>query len=192
MKKLIFKSILAGMLISFAGIIYLECENKIIGAFLFSIGLIGVISLNANLYTGKVGYINSKKSFTDVIIILIFNIITAYIIGFIYKQTIKTEINPMLTRLEKSYFDLFFDSVICGVLIYLAVELYKKTSKWLVVIICVMGFILSGMEHSIADAFYFGVSDFEFESLIVLLIIIFGNGFGSLLIRKLQTLCEKE
>ena len=63
MKNLILKSILAGVLISLASIIYLNCSDKIIGSILFSIGLIAVIFLEANLFTGKVGYINSKKSF---------------------------------------------------------------------------------------------------------------------------------
>ena len=57
--NVIFKSILAGVLIALAGHIYLNCSNKIVGAFLFSIGLIGVIVLKANLYTGKVGYVKS-------------------------------------------------------------------------------------------------------------------------------------
>ena len=48
----------------------------------------------------------------------------------------------------------------CGVLIYLAVELYRKTHKFIPVIICVMAFILSGTEHSIADAFFLGASQF--------------------------------
>ena len=61
--NIIIKSVLAGVLIALAGHIYLNCANKIVGAFLFSIGLIGVIVLQANLYTGKVGYVKSKSDF---------------------------------------------------------------------------------------------------------------------------------
>ena len=59
--NIIIKSVLAGILIALAVHIYLNCSNKIVGAFLFSIGLIGVMVLKASLYTGKVGYVKTKK-----------------------------------------------------------------------------------------------------------------------------------
>jgi formate/nitrite transporter FocA (FNT family) len=63
--KLTFKAVLAGALIALAGILYINCENIIIGAGLFSLGLISVVYLEAKLYTGVIGYCNSKESFVD-------------------------------------------------------------------------------------------------------------------------------
>ena len=79
------KSVLAGLLISLARIVYLKCPDKTVGAFLFSFGLLGVFLLEANLYTGKVGYINSKRSVFDLLIILLVNLVVAFGIGAIYR-----------------------------------------------------------------------------------------------------------
>lgn len=55
----VLKSAFAGLLISLGAFIYLAFPN-ILGACLFSIGLISVIVLGANLFTGKVGYVKDK------------------------------------------------------------------------------------------------------------------------------------
>ena len=63
----IFKSMLAGMLIAVAGAVFLSCQTmipdksiaKVAGSFLFSIGLIGVLVLEADLFTGKIGYVDT-------------------------------------------------------------------------------------------------------------------------------------
>ena len=57
-KKIWWKSVLAGIMIGLAGIVNLNVDNKFIGAFLFSFGLITILAQNLNLYTGKVGTIN--------------------------------------------------------------------------------------------------------------------------------------
>ena len=49
------KSMAAGMSITLAATVYLQCENKLMGAFLFSIGLLSVIMFQFKLYTGYTG-----------------------------------------------------------------------------------------------------------------------------------------
>jgi len=182
----IYKSILAGILIALAGVIYLNCENKIIGSMLFSIGLIAVILLQANLYTGKIGYVvDNTVKLKDCLIILFINLLSAFIVGIIYKYCVGTS-QAIVSRYDKSYSRLLLDGVLCGALIYIAVEGYKVTKNILVVILAVMAFILSGSEHCIADAFYYGCSDFDVKGLLVLLFVIIGNSFGSILVRQLQ------
>ena len=44
------KGIYAGVMIGIGGIAYLSITNKIIGAFIFSIGLISICIYNMNLY----------------------------------------------------------------------------------------------------------------------------------------------
>ena len=100
MLELIRKSSLAGLLISLAGMIYLNCENKIVGAFLFSIGLITVIILETNLFTGKIGYVNNKKKLLDALIILGVNLGTAFICGLLYKLCVG-QASAMNSRLAK-------------------------------------------------------------------------------------------
>lgn len=183
--EIIIKSILAGMLIGLAAIMYLTCSDKIVGSILFSIGLISVILLQANLFTGKVGYINKKEDIINLILILIFNLLSIYIIGLIYRSAYGT-INIMEIKTNKSLWQSFIDSIGCGILIYLAVELYKKSNNLIPVILCVVGFISAGFEHCIANTFYIAVSDFELTYLLYLLIYIIGNSIGSLLIRVIQ------
>jgi formate/nitrite transporter FocA (FNT family) len=185
MKNKIIKAILAGVLIALAGILYLNCENKVIGALLFSIGLISVIILQADLYTGKVGYVKSKQDILDLAIMLLFNVVSAYIVGLLYKSG-NGSVSIMEIKVEKDLWKAFLDSVGCGMLIYLAVELYKKTKSLLPVVLGVMGFIIVGFEHCIANSFYIGASDPELIHFGYLLIYIVGNSIGSLIIRLLQ------
>lgn len=57
MNIIIKKSILAGILIGLGVIINLQSENPIIGALLFSFGLLTIIRMQLNLYTGKIGFL---------------------------------------------------------------------------------------------------------------------------------------
>ena len=47
------KSIIAGVLICLASVLYVSLENHIVGAVMFAFGLVSVFELQANLFTGK-------------------------------------------------------------------------------------------------------------------------------------------
>ena len=182
------KSTLAGLLISLGATAFLTVDNKIVGALLFSIGLTAVILLEANLYTGKIGYVNSKAKLVSAALILIQNLLVALVCGLIFYST-KNNIceNLWLNKLTKSWYEFLFDSIGCGICIYLSVELYKKTGSIFVIVLGVLVFILSGFEHCIADIFYLSASmSFDLKSILYILIAIIGNSIGSLLIRFLQ------
>lgn len=182
------KSTLAGLLISLGATAFLTVDNKIVGALLFSIGLTAVILLEANLYTGKIGYVNSKAKLISAALILIQNLLVALVCGLIFYST-KNNIceNLWLNKLTKSWHEFLFDSIGCGICIYLSVELYKKTGSIFVIVLGVLVFILSGFEHCIADIFYLSASmSFDLKSILYILTAIVGNSIGSLLIRFLQ------
>lgn len=182
------KSTLAGLLISLGATAFLTADNKTVGALLFSIGLTAVILLEANLYTGKIGYVNSKAKLISAALILIQNLLVALVCGLIFYST-KNNIceNLWLNKLTKSWYEFLFDSIGCGICIYLSVELYKKTGSIFVIVLGVLVFILSGFEHCIADIFYLSASmSFDLKSILYILIAIIGNSIGSLLIRFLQ------
>ena len=189
LKQLVSKSTLAGLLISLGATAFLTADNKIVGALLFSIGLTAVILLEANLYTGKIGYVNSKAKLISAALILIQNLLVALVCGLIFYST-KNNICENLwlnNKLTKSWHEFLFDSIGCGICIYLSVELYKKTGSIFVIVLGVLVFILSGFEHCIADIFYLSVSmSFDLKSILYILIAIIGNSIGSLLIRFLQ------
>ena len=188
LKQLVSKSTLAGLLISLGATAFLTADNKIVGALLFSIGLTAVILLEANLYTGKIGYVNSKAKLISAVLILIQNLLVALVCGLIFYST-KNNIceNLWLNKLTKSWYEFLFDSIGCGICIYLSVELYKKTGSIFVIVLGVLVFILSGFEHCIANIFYLSASmSFDLKSILYILIAIIGNSIGSLLIRFLQ------
>ena len=182
------KSTLAGLLISLGATAFLTADNKTVGALLFSIGLTAVILLEANLYTGKIGYVNSKAKLISAALILIQNLLVALVCGLIFYST-KNNVceNLWLNKLTKSWYEFLFDSIGCGICIYLSVELYKKTGSIFVIVLGVLVFILSGFEHCIADIFYLSASmSFDLKSILYILTAIIGNSIGSLLIRFLQ------
>lgn len=186
MTHVIFNSLLAGILIGLAACIFVACGDKLVGSFLFSIGLIAVILLQAFLFTGKIGYVNSKETLKYAVVGLVFNVIAAFIVGLIFRLCNNTQ-TIFNSRLEKSWYKLLFDGVGCGALIYLAVELFKKKESLLVIILPVMAFILAGFEHSIADAAYYGMCELSWKGLGCIGLVIIGNAIGSLAIRELQT-----
>ena len=147
--------------------------------------------LEADLFTGKIGYVDTWPKLGLASTALVFNLIIAFLIGLLYKGINFSSISangsfPFDSRLAKEWYQLLFDGFICGALIYLAVELYKKTKSFIPVIMCVMAFILSGAEHSIADAFYLGASQLSLVAFGKLGLIIVGNAAGSLITHWLQ------
>jgi len=200
--QFIFKSLLAGVLIALAGGTYLSCCSlitdlniaKIVGSFLFSIGLIAVLVFGANLFTGRVGYIDSKQKFGLACASLVYNLLVAFLIGLLYRG-INPELvasgGPFISRLSKEWYEMLFHGFGCGVLIYLAVELYRRTKNVIPVIICVMAFILSGTEHCVADAFYLGASELSWKAFGYLGLAVVGNSLGAVAIHWLQVGAEK-
>ena len=187
--NLITKSILAGLLISLAGIVYLNCPDKIVGSLLFSLGLISVILLEANLFTGKIGYVNSKRSILDSLLILVFNLVAATIVGLIYRCSSDAAASIAESKLlvfSETWWLTGLKSIGCGAAIYLAVEGYKKSKSLIPVILGVMVFILAGWNHCIADCFYMAAGSSSVLAIPYLLVVIVGNSIGSLLIRWLQ------
>lgn len=201
----LFSSIAAGMCIGIAGIVYLSQENKIIGSFLFSIGLLTILLYGFKLFTGMVGditlnLINKKyKYILDLIIILIGNFLGTYIISIIIKLTnlsdklINKANNIVIDKLNDTWYSLLILGILCGFMMYIAVVTYKSQNidpslSCIVVIISVMVFILAGFEHSIADMFYFALSNKIIEASDELLFIILGNLIGGNIIPILKIL----
>lgn len=177
------KAILAGICISIGCNIYLACDNKYIGAVLFTIGLITILLFGFNLYTGNVGYIvDNGFSFTKIVIIaLIGNIIGCICIGLMFPS----EIAAMLCeqKLHIPLINVFYRAVMCGLLMFIAVDTYKAYKTLIPAIFCVATFIISGYEHSVADITYFIMGRiFTLQSFIFIIIVILGNAIGGMAI----------
>jgi len=182
-------------MIAIGGTVFLSIENKVIGASLFSIGLFGVLIYNLNLYTGKIGYLITNfnlKYIKELIITLIGNFIGACSVGFILRYTriydniYEKAFNLANTKLNDNILSIFILSIFCGLLMYYAVNGFKKQTdfgKYLVVYLGVAVFILCGFEHCIANMYYFSVADiWSLKTLGYTGIMVLGNSIGSFII----------
>ena len=127
-EELIGKSIGAALLISLGNYALLKLGSPI-GPVIFAFGLLGVCFMGQNLFTGKCGFlIQDKIKFSDLMIILFTNLIAGYLFGLMYSLTDK---EIVITAVEKvASWDLslafFIKSILCGIIMYLAVLMYKK------------------------------------------------------------------
>lgn len=184
-------AILAGLCIGIGCNIYLSCDNKYIGAALFSVGLITIITFGFNLYTGKVGYIitNGSKFTIDVLIILLGNIIGCILFGKLFPSDIAAQM--CFIKLSTDLTTVVYKSIMCGLLMFIAVDSYKVNNNFILTFLCIPTFILSGYEHSIADIIYLTMGGvFSPLSIRFIIVAILGNAIGGMLIpfcRKLKT-----
>ncbi len=189
---------LAGMMISLGGTVYLACyqKNVFIGALLFSMGLLVICWKGYSLYTGKIGLLyeaHTKEDISVLLLGLLGNFLATVVFGFMIAYTfpdLKTVATIVCTaKLATSYARILLRAVLCGILIYLAVDIYRNNKTVLGILFCIPAFILSGYEHSIADMFYFAVYGIATaESFGIICLVLIGNSIGGLLIPTLKLL----
>lgn len=188
------KSIFAGIMIGIAGTVYLRVDNNLFGAFLFSIGLLVICMYGMNLFTGKVGYvlINKFNYIYELLITIVGNFIGTFLVARLvlltrFKSISDKAVDLVNLKLNDNLLSIFILSMLCGILMYIAVNNYKKINneigKYSCIFMCVMVFILSGFEHSIANMYYISVANLlSFKSLLYIFIMLLGNSVGSILI----------
>ena len=194
-KRVLSYSILAGCMIGLAGVVNLSVDNKFIGAFLFSFGLITILAQGLFLYTGKIGIINLSCEWVLLPVIILGNFIGTNIIawgvrftrfGDVLNQNAQVIVQ---NKLADSWFSILLLSIGCGIMMYLAVKGWLENSdSWLIVILPVMIFILSGFEHSIANMFYFAMAgEYSLKAVGYIFIMLIGNAVGSLAFKQLKS-----
>ena len=177
--ELINKSIGAAILISLGNYALLKLGNPI-GPVIFALGLLGVCYMGQNLFTGKCGFlIQDKIKLTDLLIILLVNLIAGYLLGLLYstvdKEVFTNAVNKVATWEVSISF--FVKAILCGVIMYIAVLMYKKGTP-LGIIFGIPLFIFCGFQHCIANVITMGVARTFDLSLIIAII---GNFVGSLI-----------
>ena len=186
---LIKRSVGASVLISLGCYVLLKIGNPI-GPILFSLGLLSVCYMNQNLFTGKCGFIfQDKIPYIDLIIILCTNLLTGYLLGYIYSFADLDIYNNALSKaiLYECSISFFIKSILCGVTMYIAVYLYRKGSP-LGIIIGIPLFIFAGFQHCIANIITLGIArTLSLSNFLSMIICIIGNFLGSLLMWFLTT-----
>ncbi len=197
-------AVLAGFCIGLGGYIFLRLKDaftggNVVGALLFTIGLLMVCSRGYNLYTGKVCYLfdNKPSYLIDLAVIWVGNLVGCmFLSGLIHLTSVVgvdagvniTAQGMINAKMASSYGSLFVLGVLCNIFIYLAVDNFKKNphevGKYISLFLGVMGFILCGTEHCVADMFYWTVSGVFYSdfgpSILCIIVISLGNSVGGL------------
>ncbi len=193
MKNLV-KSILGGIAISFGGVAYLTCESHLIGALLFSLGLFMIYLFDWNLYTGKACYVldHSPKFLLLLGNAFIGNFIGTAGVAYLLRTTNLKSLIPIakevsLHKLDNLNYGGFIMGIGCGLMMYVAVIGYRTiedcVGKYLILIMPIVVFTISGYEHVVANMFYFSMANIWSPSVVLhLFMVALGNLVGCLLV----------
>ncbi|MBN2300837.1 MAG: formate/nitrite transporter family protein [Acholeplasmataceae bacterium] len=197
------KAIMAGVYIGIAGIVYLSLDNHIIGALLFSFGLLVVVTRGYFLYTGKVGYaLPYEKGYLIILLkTLLGNIMGIAAVAFLFRLTGITSIvtagqDLFVAKIGNQWYETLALAIFCGMMMYIAVDSFRKVSndraKVIILMFAVMIFILSKFEHSIANMLYFFLGDvYTLKAILYLFLMIIGNAIGAIMLNLVETKLKK-
>ena len=176
-------SILSGMLIGIACMASISAGGGVLGALFFPAGLIAIILLGLPLYTGRIGYISGPQEAKGLAAMLLLNMIGAEWVGLAYRLY-HGEVSVIAQKLAKP-----LDALLCGILIYAAVEGYRRSKSILAILFPIAAFVLIGAEHCVADAFYLaaGISaENILYSLLWLAAVVAGNTAGAIILNAVS------
>jgi formate/nitrite transporter FocA (FNT family) len=188
------KGIYAGIMIGIAGCVYLSVDNHVIGSFLFALGLLTICMYGMNLYTGKIGYvlINKPKYLLELLFTLIGNLIGTVSCGYLlFLSRIGNKLRESAevicnVKLNDNLLSIFILSIFCGIIMYLAVDMYKKVEgfgRYVGIFMGITVFILAGFEHCVANMFYFSAANmWTWKTVLYVFIMVLGNSTGSILL----------
>ena len=153
-------AVFAGLLIGTGGLVYLRVGG-IPGAVLFAFGLLSVVMCGAQLYTGKSGFL-PYRDFPKLLLMLAANAVgcalAAAITQYVTTDTVAANLQGILNARENaSWIGLLITSSGTGMIMTLAVYGARK-QHYLPLLFGVPVFILCGLPHCVADAYYYAVA----------------------------------
>lgn len=193
-----FKAVAAGLAICIGASAYILCENKIVGALLFTAGLFTICFFELNLYTGKIGYLFDMPHPIDCLTTWLGNCVGCIVGGALLRYALpdlaKAARAITETKLAISLPRAAVLGVFCGILMYIAVHNYKENphmiGKCVGILVCIPAFIICGFEHCVANVVYFtlGISSASqlLPMLLMTLTVTVANAAGAIFFRKLS------
>lgn len=173
----IIKSIVAGLLIGLACIVSCQYPHP---ELIFPVGLICIMYSNNLLYTGCIGHYSLKDY--HLLIIIVGNFL-GVLLSLYYTKYLN--INSLYTivdyKYNEPYLQYSISSIFCGMLMCTATSL-NKNKNILVILFCVAAFIISKLDHSIANMFYLGLDGYDLHDMLLIIIALVGNGVGAKLL----------
>ena len=196
MLKKIASGMAAGICICLGGAVFLAVENRVVGAVLFSVALLSICLKGYALFTGKVGFLpedHGKEAVETLLLALLGNAVATVLGGWLIRAALPNLGERALAlcggKLTQPWWGTLVRGGFCGVLMYLAVSIYRDQKNVIGILFCIPVFILSGFEHSIADIFYFAASGIvSMKAFGFLWMVILGNSVGGMLLPALQML----
>ena len=198
--KVFLNALLAGLFIGMAGTVYLAVPNANLGAFLFAFALMTILCYGFKLFTGAIGYLMTQKRadifsyLITLILIWLGNLGGCFAVGSLVRSTrtfalIESRVMSVCNaKLNDDPASLLILAFFCGILMYLAVETYRRKElgdifRFAAVFLCVSIFILCGFEHCIANMFYFSAAGvWSVKTLLTVLLMTLGNSLGGWLL----------
>lgn len=182
------RAFLAGIMIGIGDVINTMCENKVVGALLFGLGLLCILHNGFYLYTGKIGIVwiapDKKKEILNLIVGIICNILGVMLVVQLYmiaNSDFEEKIRQTVCTLSaQSALSCFLGAIFCGVLMTVATVSYRRenaVAETVITLFCVMVFILAGFKHCIANATMLLYFDCDYVNYLAM---IGGNTVGSL------------
>lgn len=152
------QSIAAGFMITLAATLFLVV-GETFGAFMFSLGLLTILYFKFHLFTGKAGLLIDGDITPRQLVKIWFGnlcgcgICTVLLIASgLWVSIVEAASAIILVRITNSWIENIALGIICGLLMNIAVQQYPTAPY--VTIMSVMGFILLGANHCIADMAY--------------------------------------
>lgn len=184
------KSFLAGIAISLGCIANLSVENPYIGALLFTFGLASTVVLGFDLLTGKMG---NKVPFLYLVAVGFFNLCGCATVSSLYVDS--SMYNPEALQQVLGYRNsinwlaLSLGATGCGFIVSSSIQAAKR-GNWIVMLLGIPLFILTGMLHCVADMFYYSCAAtaglFTGRMFIVWIFTVLFNYIGCNLVRILK------
>ena len=189
------QALLAGIMIAIGGMANLGVAGREVGALIFCTGLFSVLVFKLPLFTGRIGYClcPTGDSPKRLAVMLAANIIGAALVGFaapLMGVQAKDAAAMIESKMTLGVLPMLLRGIGCGMMMYVAVSSFRRLSapeRVVGTFLAVPAFILSGFEHSIADAFYMAAAISRgavpgLRWLLLLAVIAAGNGLGSLFV----------
>lgn len=199
-------AVIGGMMIGIGGCVSLSCDNKYVGAALFSLGLFAIIQFGFGLFTGKIGYVPIRKPayLLECLFTLLGNGAGTFIDAILLRQTrisaaiVEKCSASVAVKTSDGLLSAFILAVFCGLLMFTAVENARLSNeadghieKVIGTMLCIMVFILCGFNHCIADMFYIFLTGTLPQAAAYLPIVILGNSVGGMIIPLLKKLTDR-
>ena len=184
------RSVCAGASIALGGTVFLAVDNQVVGALLFSVGLLTVLVFGFDLFTGKACNGDFIKRPGKLALIWLGNLVGAVLFGLmvsLHADTLNTAATLIANKLQKPFYIVVVDAIVCELCIAIAVRGYAKAEgvgRYLAVVLGVMVFILCGAEHVVADMFYFAAGRaylFNVDMYLFFLAATLGNVIGGII-----------